>query len=236
MSSSGPNRYGAWDPVRSMDFKLSRSFEHLGRVARDVLRETLGISPEEEDASAHADDKLMNVEVLRSFGRHEEADRLEADRERKEANDRELNEQMRLQIRKRILDKIDQMLDVIMGVEEKYGELRFGSSSMLRDALMGRVKKVVEEVVSEIPDKSIADSARGWIAKASLYQSIQYDIDSAAKKIIADRIALLARTRSETLTDDVLMAAIDNAMFAEYPMLRRMEAASRLGADVGEKP
>lgn len=43
-----------------------------------------------------------------------------------------------------------------------------------------------------------------------------------------------ARQRAENVRVDVLEAAVDQAMFETFPILRRMEAAERLGAKTEE--
>lgn len=63
-----------------------------------------------------------------------------------------------------------------------------------------------------------------------VFRHFRQDLEGATRAAVTERIKVIALDRAKMIRQDVLEAAVDKAMYDTYPILRRTEAISRLGA------
>jgi hypothetical protein len=141
----------------------------------------------------------------------------------------DLDKWLRSRIAERLLSKIDNVLMDLVGIESAYGGYRMKSgSSVFNKRLMEKAHAIAAELV----DKWLTDYGTipvKEVTEGDIARSFKYELESATKKAIGDRIGVIVKARAESVSNEVLEAAVDKAMFDTYPILRRMDAAKRLG-------
>lgn len=185
-----------------------RSFEQLAVLTARVVRETLGIA---DDGSDTRPDGYF----------------MEPDADGGEAR-------LAAMLRRRLLGKLDGLLMKLVGIDE--GML---SSTLLPPRVSGpvgeKLMKHAQEIAGKLVDEWIAknESTEATISKTTdlaLRAAFRDDLDRALRKVLESKIQRIAEQRANEIAEEVIVAAVDRALFNEYPILRRMDAASRLGA------
>jgi hypothetical protein len=233
-----------WDIVPGFDNeRRSRSFSHLTSLAGSVVREVLGPSPQEAERLAEMERYNQACRDWREF-----QDRLETqvkdgimpaeylnpypEQPKSELPDdpASLDRWLRQTITARLLHKLDAVMLDLIGIETGYGQWRLKSGG---STLGKRFSEKAQAMAVEIADKWLDDNANKPATEMKLddvSRHYRYELEAATKKAIEARIAVIAKERADHIRLEVLEAAVDRAMFEAYPILRRMDAAERLGA------
>lgn len=184
-----------------------RSFEQLSSFAERVVRETLGVA---DDGSDSRPDGYF----------------MEPDADGGEAR-------LAAMLRRRLVSKLDSLMMKLIGVDESV----FHSSFPPRvTGLVGeKLKKRAEELAGKLVDEWIArnESTEATISQSAdraLRVVFRDDLDRALRRVLESKIQRIAEQRANEIAEEVIVAAVDRALFNQYPILRRMDAASRLGA------
>lgn len=241
------NQKPPWDMVEEMEERRARSLRQLSALAVEVVKDTLG--PSRQQVEEEAEEERYRLDLRRweqdqadlrgmSHEEYEEAVRGGGVRrypERRKLapeSEADLDAWLRRRISERLTHKIDQILLDLVGIEQPSfgGGLRLKSGTT---ALGVRLAEKAKAMATEVADKWVADNA-GFALKEMKIDEMLYrfrsELEVATKKAISDRIAVIAKQRAEHIHAEVLEAAVDKAMFDTYPVLRRMDAAERLGA------
>jgi hypothetical protein len=237
------------DFVPDMEGRRARSLEHLKSLATSVVKEVLGMSPQEKAEI----DETENYEQRLEFWRRQQAELNKMNNEEYEQAIREgyvtspperypkkkevdLNVWLQAKVREKLLGKIDSVLLDLIGIEHNYGSPRLKPSG---GGLAGsRLAEKAKQLAVELADKWVAehgDKAVKELSGEEVARKFKYDLETETKKAVVAKIAAIAVQRADYIRTEVLEAAVDHAMFENYPILRRMEAASRLDAKT-EKP
>lgn len=239
------NQQKAWDVVPDMSEARARSMKHLAALATSVVTEVLGPSPqaqqEAEDEEAYQRRVRYwreSVEQMRTMSEEDYRRAIDSGqpgpvptRKGSERMQPELDEWLRRKIADRLMSKIDATLLSLIGIEQDFGgAFRMKSGfTPLGSRLADRAKAIAVELV----DKWLEKHEQGVVKSVSLEgveRNFKYELDTATKKAVANRIAAIAKQRAENIRIEVLEEAVDRAMFNAFPVLRCMEAAERLGA------
>jgi hypothetical protein len=226
------------------DAQRSRSFRHLTELAGSVVQNLLGPSPQDAEYAAAMDQYRTDVAHWEERERYL-ADLVERGELRAEYlnpypqepksglpdDPKSLDRWMRRAITERLLGKLDQIMLDLVGIESSYGGYRLKSGN--GTALGTRLADKAKAIAVEVADKWVADHGSAPIKeleREDMVRHFKYELESATKKAIEARIATIAQQRAAHIRTEVLEAAVDRAMFEAYPILRRMDAAERLGA------
>lgn len=247
------SRKKVWDMVGDIEEARSRSFAHLSALAKSVIHETVGISPQD---AAH-DEEMENYRMrLTAWERDQEVVRTMSDSEyrqaaergllrrpeppvRKEASAEQLDEWLRKTISARLTHRIDNLIFDLMGLESDSWNnkvrVKSGDRSPIFEVLSKKAKAFAEEWATDwVAKHDLKETYKNMKVEEMEYR-FRHDLENATKKAIADRIAVMAKERAEQVQKEVLAAAVDQAMFEMFPVLRRMDAASRLDAKPEKK-
>lgn len=191
---------------RERDRRL-RSFEQLAVLTARVVRETLGIA---DDGSDTRPDGYF----------------MEPDADGGEAR-------LAAMLRRRLLGKLDGLLMKLVGIDE--GMLSYSSPPRVSGPVGEKLMKHAQEIAGKLVDEWIAknESTEATISQTTdraLRAAFRDDLDRAIRKVLESKIQRIAEQRANEIAEEVIVAAVDRALFNEYPILRRMDAASRLGA------
>lgn len=245
------NHKPPWDIVENMDERRARSLHHLSALAAEVVKDTLG--PSQQQAEQQAEEKAEEERYRLDLQRWEE-DQADLRGMSQEEYDRavrsgvvrqyperrklapesqaDMDAWLRRRISERLTNKIDAVLLELVGIEQSFGgSLRLKRSG--ETAFGARLAEKAKAMATEVADKWVADNASLALKEMEiddLLYRFRHELEAATKKAIADRIAIIAKERAAHVHSSVLEAAVDKAMFDAYPILRRMDAAERLGA------
>jgi hypothetical protein len=225
------DRKAAWDIVPDMNEARVRSLKHLTTLATDVVRTVLGPSPQAAETEAEEDRYRRAVQDWNEQDRQRIQELSRPYPERAVKTEVDLDAWLRKKIAERLLHHIDSIILDLIGIEMSFGAYRLkgGGGSTLGQRLVEKAKAFAVELA----DKWVADNASSVPKEMKiedLHRHYKYDLEKATKAAIEARIVIIANERAEHIRTDVLEAAVDKAMFDSYPILRRMEAAERLGA------
>jgi len=233
-----------WDIVPEMSEASSRSMKSLAALAATVVQDVLGPSPQ---ADKEAEDEETYQRALADWHHSIRRIRGMSDDEYEEAivqgfpgpcpvrpeqrAQGQLDAWLREKLRLRLMSRIDEVLMDVIGIENNYGTMRLKNTANAPFAslLSAKARDVAHDMV-----KKWADENPEIVFKPAKMDEIsagyRRELEVATRMAISERIKRIAQERAESIRAEVLEAAVDEAMFDTYPVLRRMDALSRLGA------
>lgn len=228
----------AWDMVPDMDEARARSLKHLTMLATDVVKQVLGQSPQAAEAAAEEERYRRAVQnwndgqdaLIKMTAAERRAAHVSPYPVANTKDEPDLDAWLRKKIAERLLGRIDTVLMDLIGIETSFGSYRLKSGGT---ALGTRLAEKAKALAVELADKWVVENAGSVVKEMKLeemWRHYKYELEKATKAAIEARIAVIAKERAEHVRTEVLEAAVDRAMFDSYPILRRMEAAERLGA------
>lgn len=212
-----------------------RAFTHLGKLVNDALRTQFGKSDAE---LAKEEEALMLVRMSESELETYEALPPEIKTAFSSRVQRPLplsREDLSNRLRVKLANKLDEMMMVAIGFEQKYGESRIKDGSVVASELLVIAKEEAKNVIAgwltqgslkKIVDKAIADGPGKEVLSKFEYR-LQEEVDALLRK----RAASMAEVMVNHIREDVLNAALNKAMLERYPELANLEAFDRLAGD-----
>lgn len=224
-----------WDIVPN----ISESFGHLAKLAERAVKDLLGPSPQEAEIARSREEYDEQVDLWHRLWREDPASAPPFPKRPESLPMRasDMDAWLIRRIQDRLLSKLDTVLLDLVGLEHGW----HGSSLRMKSGTSPFSQRLVELAkahAATLADRWVAENHAHLLDKHNaeaariddVFRLYRIELERATKMAIEERVRKIANERAQAIRHEVLEAAIDKAMYDAYPILRRAEAARRLGA------